>query len=240
MQTHRGNFSLRPGFCVWMRPGGIYDAQTHPKNTLGITYIHFDLYRRQGSRLKLLPMDTSAGCEFYDLMQLNYVDAITSQIVELVNHQASQQSLAVYAASDLLRGLLIQMQLWTKQMQSAQLPQQHVMQMQQIAGRMRESLSALPTVKKLAQQSGYSVTHFCELFKTVHGKSPQTYAIDLRMQRARELLAESDQNVSQIAEQLGYRDVFFFSRQFKSRIGQSPLQYRKHLLAGNLIPGDRD
>ena len=47
------------------------------------------------------------------------------------------------------------------------------------------------------------------------------------MERARLLLAESSLSVGMIAEALGFRDVFFFSRQFRQRTGLTPTAYRK-------------
>ena len=47
--------------------------------------------------------------------------------------------------------------------------------------------------------------------------------------RARQLLAETGLTISQIAEALGFRDVFFFSRQFTQRTGQTPSAYRATL-----------
>jgi transcriptional regulator GlxA family with amidase domain len=47
-----------------------------------------------------------------------------------------------------------------------------------------------------------------------------------RIQRAATLLSESSLTISQIADAMGYRDVYFFSRQFKQKMGQSPRTYR--------------
>jgi len=79
----------------------------------------------------------------------------------------------------------------------------------------------------MASQAGYSPDHFSRLFKRILGISPQAHAIRVRIDRARQLLIESSLTISQIADALGYDDVFFFSRQFKARTGQTPGQYRQ-------------
>jgi AraC-like DNA-binding protein len=52
------------------------------------------------------------------------------------------------------------------------------------------------------------------------------FIVEARLNRARQLLLESTLSVSQIADELGYEDVFFFSRQFKERTGRTPTEYR--------------
>lgn len=56
--------------------------------------------------------------------------------------------------------------------------------------------------------------------------SPKDFCIRARVFRARELLLETDLSVEQIAVNLGYADMFFFSRQFKAWTGQSPNYWR--------------
>jgi len=50
--------------------------------------------------------------------------------------------------------------------------------------------------------------------------------IPYAMNKARQLLRQSDLSIGQIAEATGYRDVYFFSRQFKFKTGQTPTKYR--------------
>ena len=61
------------------------------------------------------------------------------------------------------------------------------------------------------------------------GHRPQAYVIEAKLERARQLLAESALSISEIAEALGYRDIYFFSRQFRQRTGGSPTDYRRRM-----------
>ncbi len=67
---------------------------------------------------------------------------------------------------------------------------------------------------------------FRRAFQRAVGVSPRDYAVAARLTRARDLLLTTDEPVAAIAEQLGYRDVFFFSRQFRQRTGLSPRAFR--------------
>lgn len=48
-----------------------------------------------------------------------------------------------------------------------------------------------------------------------------------RIARARAYLGETDVPIGPIAEKLGYNDIYFFTRQFRERVGVPPGQYRK-------------
>ena len=61
------------------------------------------------------------------------------------------------------------------------------------------------------------------------GVSPTVYITDLRIQRAKLLLRTSDLAITEVAENVGYRDHFYFSRVFKKETGVSPTGYRKHM-----------
>ena len=53
------------------------------------------------------------------------------------------------------------------------------------------------------------------------------YIINLRIERASELLISTDSSVSYISAVCGYTDEFYFSRIFKKKTGYSPLMYRR-------------
>ena len=87
------------------------------------------------------------------------------------------------------------------------------------------------TVSEMAAYSGFSVSHFSLLFKKKTGQTPQNFIAYLKVQRACHLLEFSDQRVSEIADQLGYEDSFYFSRVFSKVMGISPAKFRKMRLA---------
>lgn len=80
--------------------------------------------------------------------------------------------------------------------------------------------------RDLAAYTGLSPRYLNILFKSHAGVSLKTYLARARIERACMLLAESTMNVSQIAETMGYADIYFFSKQFKQFVGESPSRYR--------------
>ncbi|MFP4379015.1 MAG: AraC family transcriptional regulator [Candidatus Sumerlaeia bacterium] len=80
---------------------------------------------------------------------------------------------------------------------------------------------------QLAARAGYSPTHFNRTFRKLTGQSPQQYLIDARIRRAESLLRQSRMTISEIAAQLGYQDVYHFSKQFRQKTGQTPGRIRR-------------
>jgi AraC-like DNA-binding protein len=59
------------------------------------------------------------------------------------------------------------------------------------------------------------------------GVSPVDYLITARMRKAQHLLLFTDLSITEIAEDVGLNDVFYFSKQFKNYHHVSPLKYRQ-------------
>ncbi|MTH54587.1 response regulator [Bacillus mangrovi] len=83
------------------------------------------------------------------------------------------------------------------------------------------------TLEETAEQTKLSPTYFTKVFKEQTGQTFIDYLTSLRMERAKELLANQDLSLKQIAYAAGYRDPNYFSRVFRKVTGQSPKQYRK-------------
>ena len=78
----------------------------------------------------------------------------------------------------------------------------------------------------LAHVARLSSPYFTRLFTRTFGRNPRRFLLEERMRLASVRLLESSDLVSQIARDVGYANVFTFSRQFKSVHGQSPNSYR--------------
>jgi transcriptional regulator GlxA family with amidase domain len=69
--------------------------------------------------------------------------------------------------------------------------------------------------------------YFSRLFTQTTGMSFRAFALQARLERARTLLDETTMPIGQIAQALGYEDIFLFSRQFKQQYGYSPRKTRR-------------
>ncbi|MBB4826351.1 AraC-like DNA-binding protein [Sporosarcina luteola] len=85
------------------------------------------------------------------------------------------------------------------------------------------------TVYDVAGHFGLDRRRLTALFKRQIGISPNVYLTHLRIQQAKLLLQTTDFPITEIAEQIGYRDHFYFSRVFKKMTGLSPTVHRRHM-----------
>lgn len=74
---------------------------------------------------------------------------------------------------------------------------------------------------------GFNATYFSAMFKKETGQNFMDYLTELRMNKAKELLCGDECSVQDVAEQVGYRDLKYFSRLFKKTTGISPSDYKK-------------
>lgn len=91
---------------------------------------------------------------------------------------------------------------------------------------MQRNLDRTMTTAEIAHQVGYSVNYFVELYKSVCFITPIKYHEKLRIEKAKNLLLSTALSVSEIAEALGFDNLYVFSRYFKRGTGVSPSEYK--------------
>ena len=82
----------------------------------------------------------------------------------------------------------------------------------------------------LARAAGLSPSRLRHLFRTQIGDSPRHFQEQLRIRRARDLLAMSRQTIGEIAHELGFENPFYFTLRFKKHNGESPRAYRQRII----------
>jgi AraC-like DNA-binding protein len=197
MQLRSGMVDLYPGMCLWMRPGGQYIATQDEQDRLGVSAQHFELTHHKTG--KRLP-DAQLPPETIHIAD---IQAMVGLLMELAC-TAAMPPLHLSPSDHLHRSVITQM-----------------------AADMAASPHEATSIKQLADNAGYSPAHFSRIFKQIMGTSPQHYLMEARINRARQLLQETDWSITRIAEVMGYRDVYFFSRQFKHVTGLPPSSVRQ-------------
>ena len=83
------------------------------------------------------------------------------------------------------------------------------------------------SVEELSHELGMSRAHLYKKLLQITGKTPIEFIRVIRLKRAAQLLRESQQNVSEIAYQLGFNNPKYFSKYFKDEFGVLPSVYQE-------------
>ena len=83
------------------------------------------------------------------------------------------------------------------------------------------------SITQLAEMYSVSRSFFSTSFKSETGISPKDYLCRIRIENAKEYLSNSSYSIMEIAKLCGYKDVFYFMRQFKEKESVTPSQFRK-------------
>ncbi len=94
-------------------------------------------------------------------------------------------------------------------------------------GHMSEAELASRALPELAREVHCSERHFSRLFREEFGEPLRARQIELRLQRARQLLLDSDDKIIHIAYESGYRHLGLFNAMFKKRFGVTPSEWRQ-------------
>lgn len=86
------------------------------------------------------------------------------------------------------------------------------------------------SVETLAEEAGLSLSHFIRAFKLHTGKTPHTYLMNLRIEKAAEKLQNKKLRITDIALACGFPNPGHFTTVFKRITGITPSEYRKALL----------
>jgi AraC family transcriptional activator of pyochelin receptor len=84
-----------------------------------------------------------------------------------------------------------------------------------------------PSIHALARQFGLNRNKLCGGFQTLYGASIYDFCRNLRLEKARRMLAESDLSIVQIAEAAGFASASAFSASFARQFGRAPSRSRR-------------
>ena len=85
-------------------------------------------------------------------------------------------------------------------------------------------------LNNIADEACFSKYHFVRLFKSIYGKTPHQYLTEVRIDRAKEMLAAGD-TVARTCFSVGFDSISSFSGLFKRRAGITPAAFQRRALA---------
>ena len=125
----------------------------------------------------------------------------------------------------LLRHILLTINRYIKE--QAQTGTGIINDMERAAHYFRENYTKNISIEQYAAEHLMSVNWFILSFKNVMKMTPMQYILSLRIAAAKGLLENSNKNINEISDAIGYDNPLYFSRLFKKHTGYSPSQYKK-------------
>jgi AraC-like DNA-binding protein len=219
MKINGESFPIRKSSCFLVRPGDIPDAVQDPDDRLTVIFIHFGITQDGSTKLfdsSVLPeRHTVVGDALFmemllnRMLQISYPDGLW---------QGTEYNL-------LMKQILLHLYRWQHEAKSSS-ASKHKQVIARVIGYIREDIGRRMSHQEIADHVQLSAEYLSSLFKKYTGTSIKQYMTAVRLERALHLLMETPMNVSQVAEALGYDNIYFFSKQFKDYYGAPPSHYK--------------
>lgn len=155
------------------------------------------------------------------------VRGLVRRFDELLSHAFRPGRLAHLRAVNALEGVLLQ----GAEIRGASLTHPRPPWLDSLLAELAD-LDTPPDYAALARRHHMSLTTLRRRFLAATGQPLHAYRLQLRMQDARRLLTDTDLPLKQVAQRLGYRDVYYFNRQFAQHVGMAPGAYRRSRIGG--------
>lgn len=206
------HFEATRGTMLFFPPGVTHSARSDPHAPWSFYSVGFQLN----------PRDDASARALEQLPRHLRLDNV-ARLVELFGQLERQwvgrdqgRSMACRA----LVGLLMQHYASVAECGGRTIP--HMGRLEAIVERIHCDEGVVRPVGELAAEAGLSESRFRQLFRELTGCSVTRYQNRIRIQAARDLLATGHYNVGEVAAELGFRDIYYFSRLFKRITGVPP------------------
>lgn len=212
-------FRLAPGDLVVVNPGTLHEERSDAKAPLRLIFLAIRDFAVPG-----LP----AGClsqEKYRVLTCGeYQYKMDIYLRELLQETSSQIEFYQEISQGLVSALLVLVMrlIRINPEDEAALSQE----CQKIKDYLDQNFTSLITLDSLSETVYISKHYLSHLFKEQTGISPIKYLTSKRMEKACELLSETELPVSEVSKAVGYENPLYFSQVFKRVYGISPVKYR--------------
>lgn len=101
-------------------------------------------------------------------------------------------------------------------------------QLSLLAKHLQQEISRHVSVCELAEVVGLSASWFAHCFKNSTGETPQHWQNRIRLESAKQMMADPSVTLAEVAHATGFADQSHFSRQFRSSFGEPPSAWRRN------------
>ncbi len=214
--------ALPAGSVAIIPPLTAHDYGTHPESReWDVVWIHFHHWKHWEPLLERPP--ESSGVILLDMDDSTTAVKARKAFLRVLHHYLSKSPQRIaWAMNALEQGLL-----YCAEMAPMGAGGSFDGRLDKAIEFMHAHLGQSMSVADMAAVAGLSPFYFAHLFRANLKMPPLRYLEQLRLDRARDLLARTGLSMAQIADQLGFSDPFYFSRRFQKANGMSPREFRQ-------------
>lgn len=221
-----------PGSLYLIRP--MVEHSILPRDTFRLAEVKFRICREDlDNSIRQLPAEIEIDKN--TSLRMSMRDVIREGLADLAySYEATNAALYLFLIRLLRKqGIDVQHKPWrrfyfdTPKRRSAGTDGERDADFSMLLDYIEHNLSECITLDSLAQQAHFDKSYLIARFKESLGTSPMRYVSHLRIERAKSLLATTDDSITQIAQAVGFSSIHYFSRFFKEKEGLAPIEYRQ-------------
>lgn len=217
------DFQIQPNEAVIIRPGAIHKYQADAQEPWTILWAHFS-----GSFVELFLNKIKMA---HPIIHIEGVDLslIQNLFIDIFNFLRKGYSIETMIYSSTGFNAILGKLIFGNPHFQPEIVDKETQRIERAIHYMLETLESKkpPTLNQLAAVTGLSTSHFSALFKEKTQFAPYDYFLKLKIQRACRYIENGSLNITQISQQFGYEDPYYFSRLFKKVMGISPSAFKK-------------
>jgi AraC-like DNA-binding protein len=221
LRTAQTTYKLHLGDCFLLRMWDVNIGEHDPDNPLVIPWVCFDCLDDRGRPLP--PGKCPRPPEHRRISEWTFFD----QLIQRILDRHAEEDRHPGEAVTWLRATLLEIAALDRRSHLSGLDLEHSRMIDGLCSHIRQEPEHIRNMDMLAAMGKCSVDHLIRVFRRHKGVTPWEYLIRCRVEKAANLLRFSSHSVSQIADLLGYADIYSFCKQFKARLGQTPSEYRR-------------
>jgi len=220
IETAEGSYPVREGCVMLLKPDMWHRYMPLQKTGWTEHYVGFNGFIAKSV------IGSSAILNESPVLQIGFHENVINIFHDILNHVKSEKPGFHQVCSGLVINILGQI-ISLKKNEDFQNSMGKTVQKACLI--IRDNLSVNINIAKLADELKVNYSVFRKAFKKYTGLSPMQYHTSLRMKQALYLLTSTDSSIKEISFKLGFCSVFYFSKLFKEKTGQSPGEYRKKM-----------
>lgn len=212
------NTEVLAGHMVLYRPGESQEYRYYAKDNPEVCWIHF------------------SGCQAAEMLdKIGFLKShtlfcgVSIHYRELFRRIILELQLKRPCFEELLRFYLGQLftEIHRSQLEFSAEKYRNQKEMEATVHFFNESFTRTISIEDYAKDHHMSISWFIRSFKQYMGMTPMQYITSIRINKARELLRNTNCSVQEISNLVGYENPLYFSRIFRKQTGFSPSRYRK-------------